>query len=103
MTTAAVATPTAGVRRAEKLLRAREIGIAVAIVVVFGLTYAKNHSFGSSLSIQQLLTGAAIIALLASGRDPGHHHPERDLSVGAVLGLSAYLVGDCSSTTPTPR
>ncbi len=94
MTTTAVVTPTAGVRRAEKLLRAREIGIAVAIVVVFGLTYAKNHSFGSSLSIQQLLNGAAIIALLGVGETLVIITRNVDLSVGAVLGLSAYLVGD---------
>jgi rhamnose transport system permease protein len=85
---------TTGVRRAEKLLRAREIGIALAIVVVFGLTYAKNHSFGSSLSVQQLLNGAAIIALLGVGETLVIITRNVDLSVGSVLGLSAYLVGD---------
>jgi len=82
------------VRRAEKLLRAREIGIAVAIVIVFGLTYAKNHSFGSALSVQQLLNGAAIIALLAVGETLVIITRNVDLSVGSVLGLSAYLVGE---------
>jgi rhamnose transport system permease protein len=85
---------TAGVRRAERLLRAREIGIALAIVVVFGLTYAKNHAFGSSLSVQQLLNGAAIIALLGVGETLVIITRNVDLSVGSVLGLSAYLVGD---------
>src|ERR1700694_3724150 len=85
---------TTGVRRAEKLLRAREIGIALAIVVVFGLTYFKNHAFGSSLSVQQLLNGAAIIALLAVGETLVIITRNVDLSVGSVLGLSAYLVGN---------
>jgi rhamnose transport system permease protein len=96
MSTLAVkhATSTTGVRRAERLLRAREIGIALAIVVVFGLTYVKNHSFGSSLSVQQLLNGAAIIALLAVGETLVIITRNVDLSVGSVLGLSAYLVGN---------
>ena len=86
--------PSTGVRRAERLLRAREIGIAVAIVVVFVLTYFKNHEFGSSLSIQQLLNGAAIIALLGVGETLVIITRNVDLSVGSVLGLSAYLVGN---------
>jgi rhamnose transport system permease protein len=84
----------ARVRRAERLLRAREIGIGLAIVMVFGLTYFKNHAFGSSLSIQQLLNGAAIIALLGVGETLVIITRNVDLSVGSVLGLSAYLVGD---------
>jgi rhamnose transport system permease protein len=92
--TAGQSPATTGVRRAEKLLRAREIGIALAIVVVFGLTYLKNHSFGSSLSVQQLLNGAAIIALLGVGETLVIITRNVDLSVGSVLGLSAYLVGD---------
>jgi rhamnose transport system permease protein len=95
MSTIAVeSAPTTGVRRAEKLLRAREIGIAIAIVVVFGLTYLKNHSFGTSLSVQQLLNGAAIIALLGVGETLVIITRNVDLSVGSTLGLSAYLVGD---------
>ena len=45
-------------------------------------------------SIQQLLTGAALIALHRRGRDAGDRHPQRR-SVGRldVVGLSAYLVG----------
>ncbi len=91
---APMAAKAAGVRRAERLLRAREIGIGLAIVMVFGLTYLKNHSFGGSLSIQQLLNGAAIIALLGVGETLVIITRNVDLSVGSILGLSAYLVGN---------
>jgi rhamnose transport system permease protein len=80
--------------RLESLLRARELGIALAIIVVFGLTTLNNHDFASAASIQQLLTGAALIALLGVGETMVIVTRNVDLSVGSVVGLSAYIVGD---------
>jgi rhamnose transport system permease protein len=80
--------------RVDSLLRARELGIGIAIVVVFGLTTLKNHAFAHSLSVQQLLAGASLISLLAVGETLVIITRNVDLSVGSVLGLSAYLVGD---------
>ena len=80
--------------RLESLLRARELGIALAIIVVFGLTTLNNHDFASAASIQQLLTGAALIALLGVGETMVIVTRNVDLSVGSVVGLSAYFVGD---------
>ena len=82
------------VRRADVLLRARELGIVVAIIIVFGLTTLNNHAFANANSIQQLLTGAALIALLGVGETLVIITRNVDLSVGSVLGLSAYVVGD---------
>ncbi len=82
------------VRRAEGLLRARELGIVIAIVVVFGLTTLNNHAFARANSVQQLLTGASLIALLAVGETLVIVTRNVDLSVGSVVGLSAYVVGD---------
>jgi len=81
------------VRRAEFLLRARELGIALAIVIVFVVTTLKNHSFAGSDSLQQLLNGAALIALLGVGETLVIVTRNVDLSVGSNLGISAYLVG----------
>lgn len=80
--------------RAESLLRVRELGIGIAIVIVFGLTTLKNPAFAHALSVQQLLTGASLIALLAVGETLVIITRNVDLSVGSVLGFSAYLVGD---------
>jgi rhamnose transport system permease protein len=76
------------------VLRARELAIVVAIVVVFGITTLKNTSFADAASVQQLLAGPSIIALLAVGETLVIVTRNVDLSVGSVLGLSAYLVGD---------
>ncbi len=80
--------------RAEGLLRARELGIVIAIVVVFGLTTLNNHAFAHTHSVQQLLTGASLIALLTVGETLVIITRNVDLSVGSVVGLSAYVVGD---------
>ncbi len=76
------------------LLRAREIGIVILILVVVGITTINNHHFVSANSIEQLLSGAALIALLGVGETMVIVTRNVDLSVGSVLGLSAYIVGD---------
>ncbi|MFN2561180.1 MAG: ABC transporter permease [Jatrophihabitans sp.] len=76
------------------LLRAREVGIGLLIVVVVLVTAANNSHFIDSSSIEQLLSGAALIALLGVGETLVIVTRNVDLSVGSVLGLSAYIVGD---------
>jgi rhamnose transport system permease protein len=76
------------------LLRAREAGIALLIVLVVAATGINNHAFLDAQSIQQLLTGAALIALLGVGETLVLVTRNVDLSVGSVVGLSAYVVGD---------
>ena len=79
--------------RTSSLLRVRELGIALLIVVVFLVATVKNSAFAHSHSIQQLLTGAAIIALLGVGETLVIVTRNVDLSVGSVVGISAYIVG----------
>jgi rhamnose transport system permease protein len=79
--------------RTGSLLRVRELGIALLIVVVFLVATLKNSAFAHSHSIQQLLTGAAIIALLGVGETLVIVTRNVDLSVGSVVGISAYIVG----------
>lgn len=86
--------------RGGSVLRARELGIAVVIVAVFVATTARNHAFAHSGSVQQLLTGASLIALLGVGETLVIITRNVDLSVGSVVGLSAYLVGDLFKNHP---
>jgi rhamnose transport system permease protein len=78
---------------AETMLRFREMGIVLALVIVVGATTIDNHLFLSVTSIQQLLSGAAIIALLAIGETIVIVTRNVDLSIGSVLGISAYATG----------
>lgn len=80
--------------RLDALLRAREIGIALAIVVVIAITTLKNSHFLSADSVQQILNGGALIGLMAVGETLVIVTRNVDLSIGSTLGLSAYVVGD---------
>lgn len=84
----------AAATRTAAILKAREAGIALLIVVVIGLTTINNHHFLGAHSIQQLLTGASLIALLGVGETMVVVTRNVDLSVGSTLGLAAYIVGD---------
>jgi rhamnose transport system permease protein len=98
MTTLAEETKVVGRRAhshaiAEAMLRFRELGIVLALVIVVGATTIDNHQFLSATSIQNLLSGAAIIALLSIGETIVVITRNVDLSIGSVLGISAYAVG----------
>jgi rhamnose transport system permease protein len=83
-----------GISRMARFLRAREAGTLALVLLVFLLTTLKNHNFASSGSIQQLLVGASLIALLGVGETMVIVTRNIDLSVGSTLGLSAFVVGD---------
>ncbi len=75
------------------LLRFRELGIVLALVLVVGATTIDNPHFLSATNVQQILSGAAIIALLAIGETIVIITRNVDLSIGSVLGISAYATG----------
>jgi rhamnose transport system permease protein len=91
-----------GIPRMARLLRAREAGTLALVLLVFLLTTLKNHHFASSGSIQQLLVGASLIALLGVGETMVIVTRNIDLSVGSTLGLCAFVVGDLFRTQHIP-
>jgi rhamnose transport system permease protein len=80
-------------RIAELMFRFRELGIVLALVLVFVATTADNTRFASGTSLQQLLSGASIIALLAIGETLVIVTRNVDLSIGSIVGISAYTAG----------
>lgn len=82
-----------GANRLLTILKARELGIALLIVVVILATTLKNHDFFSADTFQVILTSSALFALLAAGETMVLITRNVDLSVGSTLGLSAYVVG----------
>jgi rhamnose transport system permease protein len=65
----------------------------LALVIFVGATTSDNHRFLGATSIQNLLSSAAIIALLAIGETIVIITRNVDLSIGSVLGISAYATG----------
>lgn len=74
--------------------RAREFGILVALAVVVAAATAKNPSFlFSADGWRDLLLTPSILVLVAVGQAIVIITRNVDLSVGSVMGLSAYLTG----------
>jgi rhamnose transport system permease protein len=70
------------------------------LLLVFGITTLHNHNFATANSVQQLLAGAALIAMLGVGETLVIVTRNVDLSVGSTVGLSAYIVGDLFKDHP---
>ena len=88
---------------AELLFRFRELGIVLALVIVVGAATIDNHRFLSTTNVQQIVSGAAIIALLAIGQTIVVITRNVDLSIGSVLGISATQAGRSIGMTRTSR
>ncbi|MDH2413103.1 ABC transporter permease [Nocardioides sp. CER19] len=75
-------------------LRSREIAVALVLVLVIAATTIKNDQFlfGAN-GWRDLLLTPAILVLLAVGQTSVIITRNVDLSVGSVVGLTAYLTG----------
>ncbi|MDF6062551.1 ABC transporter permease [Streptomyces sp. JH010] len=77
----------------DAVFRAREISIAGALVLLILGTYLANPLFLSDQGIKDLLLNASILVLLAVGQSAVVITRNIDLSVGSVVGLSAFACG----------
>src|SRR5690625_3913288 len=69
---------------------ARILGLVLALVILIAITAALNPRFLSGQSVRDILQAAALTVLLASGMTMVILTRGIDLSVGSVLGLSAF-------------
>jgi rhamnose transport system permease protein len=78
-------------RLTERVFRIRESGIIVVLALFVAVTTGVQHRFVSETNIQFILVNTTIYALLALGETMVVVSRNVDLSVGSVLGMSAYL------------
>jgi len=91
----------AGARRlTEWVFRVRELGIVIALVLLIAVTAILEPRFIDANSLRNLALNASIFAILAVGQTLVIVTRNVDLSVGSVLGLSAFLAGDLLSSNP---
>ena len=76
---------------AERVFRIRESGIVVVLAVFVLITSLVQHRFLNSANIQFVLIDTTVFALLALGETMVVISRNVDLSIGSVVGLSAYL------------
>lgn len=84
-------------RLTEWVFRVRELGIVVVLVGLIAVTGILEPRFLETASLRNLALNAAIFAILAAGQTLVLITRNVDLSVGSVLGLSAYFAGDLLS------
>jgi len=85
---------------AERVFRIRESGILAVLIVFVGVTTAVQHRFLDTANIQFMLVDTTTFALLALGETLVVISRNVDLSVGSVLGLSAYLSANLFAQHP---
>jgi rhamnose transport system permease protein len=86
------APPGSGSRRlTERVFRIREFGIIAVLLVFVTITTSIQPSFLNQQNLQFLLINTTVYALLALGETMVVVSRNVDLSIGSVLGLSAYV------------
>jgi rhamnose transport system permease protein len=78
----------------ERVLRMRELAILVVLLLMIAATQIDNSTFLSKQGIKDLLLNATILVLVAVGEGVVVITRNVDLSVGSVLGVSAFAAGD---------
>jgi rhamnose transport system permease protein len=76
------------------VLRVREFGIVAALLILVVVTASIQSRFLSQQELKFILQDTSIFALLALGETMVVLSRNVDLSIGSVLGLSAYLSAD---------
>ncbi|GAA4299807.1 ABC transporter permease [Klenkia terrae] len=84
----------------QRLVVVRELGILAALVLLIGITLIANPRFLSGQNVRDLMLSAAILVVLAAGQTMVIITRNVDLSVGSVLGLSAYATGTLLANMP---
>lgn len=83
----------------DAVFRAREISIAGALVLLVLFTWVAEPRFLNDQGVKDLLLNSAILVLLAVGQSVVVITRNIDLSVGSVVGLSAFACGKFVSGT----
>ncbi|GAA2887269.1 ABC transporter permease [Streptosporangium fragile] len=76
------------------VFRARELSIVVALAALVVVTAGVNGNFLSGQGVTDIFLNASILVLLAVGQSVVVITRNIDLSVGSVVGLVAFTVGD---------
>lgn len=79
--------------RLQRILRWREFPVAAALVALVVVTYLVNPAFLTAQGVKDLLLNATILVILAAGQTMVLVTENVDLSVGSMLGITAFSVG----------
>lgn len=86
--------PAAGRSLIDKVFKARELAVVSVLVAMLAATQLSNTEFLSEQGVTDLLLNATILVLVATGQAVVVITRNVDLSVGSVLGISAFAAGN---------
>jgi rhamnose transport system permease protein len=76
-----------------KLFAIREIPVAIALVIVLGVTAIANPAIISRSGALDIFLGVSVVAFLTVGQTLVISMKHVDLSVGSTIGFAAWLIG----------
>ncbi|HZZ42012.1 MAG TPA: ATP-binding cassette domain-containing protein [Tepidisphaeraceae bacterium] len=79
--------------RSPSVLRFRELGILLFVLLAILISIAVDHSFASWTNFRSILLYIPLIAVMAMGQMMVIISRNIDLSVGSILGLSSIIIG----------
>ncbi|MFI8180037.1 ABC transporter permease [Actinacidiphila glaucinigra] len=85
--------PTASRRFLDRVLKLRALAVLAVLLVMLAATQIYNSEFLSQQGVKDLLLNATILVLVAVGQAMVVITRNVDLSVGSVLGISAFAAG----------
>ncbi|MFD4970414.1 ABC transporter permease [Streptomyces sp. NPDC058424] len=84
-----------GTRLVDRVFKMRELAILVVFLALIAVAQAGNSEFLSEQGVKDLLLNATILVLVAAGQSLVVITRNVDLSVGSILGISAFAAGTC--------
>ena len=84
----------------ELIFRVRELGLLVALLLLVGGTYLAEPRYLSAQNLRDIGLNVAIVALLAVGQTVVVISRNIDLSMGSVLGFTAFATGSLFADHP---
>lgn len=84
----------------KRIATAREMPVIVALLGLILITYAVNPRFLDGQGVKDLLLNATIMMIMAAGQSLVIITKSVDISVGSLLGLSAFMTGTLFATFP---
>lgn len=80
-----------------KFFAIREIPVAIALVIVLGVTAIANPSIVSRSGALDIFLGVSVVAFLTVGQTLIIAMKHVDLSIGSVIGFSAWTIGKATA------
>lgn len=80
-----------------RLFRIREVGLIAIIITVSVVAAISIPAFRNGVNLREMLNNAAVVAVVAIGESLVLLSRQIDLSVGAILGIAAFITGSLTS------